>query len=340
MSTNSVPADLKSFARDKEKEEIEELENLSITSTSSSSDSDWEIPEWAQDANVESLVKAQDEQSICKLFQSGKVSQPRIDEMMGMSPLSRAKFRHRTDSNDWDHLNLPVVPLKKRLNLIAELKKKETEKQWSVEDFELGRTLGKGRFATVWLAREKSTGAIVVLKCIMKRKVRKYKAAKALRNEIEIQSHVDHPNILKIYGYFDDSEKVYLVLEYAHRGDLYSQIRRRNQMTPRVIATYVIQIAQALDYMHDLYIIHRDLKPENMLINHVGLIKIADFGWACHSKKDKQDIIVGTVQYMAPEMLRGTGYTFSVDTWSLGILFYEMLTSDVPFNGTDFNATS
>lgn len=102
----------------------------------------------------------------------------------------------------------------------------------------------------------------------MKRKVRKYRAEKALRNEIEIQSHMDHSNILKyevpecflnrirIYGYFDDSEKVYLVLEYAHGGDLYSAIRRRKKMTSRVIANYVVQISQALEYMHNRYVIH------------------------------------------------------------------------------------
>lgn len=85
-------------------------------------------------------IENQDEQVVYKLFHSGMVSQPSIDVMMGMSPLSRAKFRHRTDSNDWDHLNVPAkgAPLKKRLGLIADMKKKETEKEWTIDDFQLG----------------------------------------------------------------------------------------------------------------------------------------------------------------------------------------------------------
>lgn len=94
---------------------------------------------WTLNLEVAKTIENQDEQSVCKLFHSGMVCQPPIDVMMGMSPLSRAKFRHRTDSNDWEHLNISKgTPLKKRLNLIAELKKKETEKEWTIDDFEMG----------------------------------------------------------------------------------------------------------------------------------------------------------------------------------------------------------
>jgi len=98
--------------------------------------------------------------------------------------------------------------------------------------------------------------------------------------------------------------------------------------------------------MHEQFVIHRDLKPENIFINHQGLIKIADFGWACHVPKSFPEVIVGTVQYMAPEMLLGNGYSYAVDNWSLGVLFYEMFTRAVPFGngengeGLDFYSTS
>jgi len=102
------------------------------------------------------------------------------------------------------------------------------------------------------------------------------------------------------------------------------------------VALYTYEIATGLKFMHRNLSIHRDLKPENIFINHTGRIKIADFGWSCHSHKPSQEVIVGTTQYMAPEMLTGNGYNCMVDVWSLGILFYEMLTGDIPFGGDSY----
>jgi serine/threonine protein kinase len=174
-----------------------------------------------------------------------------------------------------------------------------------------------------------------VLKAIKKSKVHKYHAEKALRNEIEVQSHLDHPNILRLFTFFHDQEHIYLLLEYAAGGDLFTRMRK-SQLPLPVVALYTYEIAQGLKFMHKNHSIHRDLKPENIFLSHTGRIKIADFGWACHSHKPSQEVIVGTTQYMAPEMLTGNGYTCMVDVWSLGILFYEMLTGDIPFGGDSY----
>lgn len=102
----------------------------------------------------------------------------------------------------------------------------EGTKRWTIDDFEIGKALGKGKFGHVYLAREKLSGFIVALKVIYKAELENFKAEKQLRREIEIQSHLRHPNILRLYGYFYDEKRVYLILEYAPQGELYGVLRR------------------------------------------------------------------------------------------------------------------
>jgi aurora kinase len=218
----------------------------------------------------------------------------------------------------------------KKLSLLEEVKRKEMKKRFSVNDFEFGRLIGKGRFAKVYLVRERLQGFVVVLKCIQKKKLTKYHAEKALRNEIEIQSHLnEHVNILRLFGYFDDEEYIYLILEYAERGDLFYNFRTF-VFSERQIASFVHQISLALLYMHSKHVIHRDLKPENIFLSHEGKIKIADFGWAVKSNAP-QTVVVGTVHYMAPEMVNGSSYDCRVDTWAMGILLFELFDKSLPF---------
>jgi len=138
-----------------------------------------------------------------------------------------------------------------------------------------------------------------------------------------------------LYTFFHDRDHIYLLLEYAAGGDLFTKMRK-SQLPLSMVALYTYEIALGLKFMHKNHAIHRDLKPENIFLSHAGRIKIADFGWSCHSHKTSQEVIVGTTQYMAPEMLTGNGYTCQVDVWSLGILFYEMLTGDIPFGGESY----
>jgi len=204
-----------------------------------------------------------------------------------------------------------------------------------VKDFEIGRKLGKGRFAVVYLARERKSGLIVVLKVIYKNLLRQTGNEKSLRSEIEIHAHLRHPNIIRIYGYFSDEDRIYLVLEYAMNGDIFAEVEL-SRLEERLAARYIAQIARALDYMHSNYVIHRDIKLENIYINAEGEIKIGDFGWALHNPKNlTSNQIVGTPVYMAPEMLKSEDYNQSVDIWSLGVVAYQILTGKVPFSGSD-----
>jgi len=325
--TQSLPSKLKEYSRMKELEHSKELEEISISDSSSLEEEEMRpLEEWAMPENLKPILVNQSLPQMCLYFQTQKEVHPPIDVMLGMSPLSRARFRHREHkSEEWEE---PIVKPKK-LSLLAEVKRKEMEKEFTLDDFEKGRLLGRGRFAHVWLVRERLRGFVVVLKTIQKKKIKKYRAEKALRNEIEIQSHLnEHTNILRLFGYFDDEDSVHLILEYAHQGDLFYNIHHM-LMSEHKIANYIYQIAMALLYMHSKHVIHRDLKPENIFISHDGKIKIADFGWAIRTQSP-QDVIVGTVHYMAPEMMLGV-YDTRVDIWALGILLFELFDKKLPF---------
>lgn len=325
--TQSLPSKLKEYSKLKEMEHNKELEEISISDSSSLEEEEMQpLEEWAKPDNLTPILLNQSMPQMCLYFQTKKEVHPPIDVMLGMSPLSRARFRHREHkSEEWEE---PVAKPKK-LSLLAEVKRKEMHKEFTIDDFEKGRLLGRGRFAHVWLVRERCRGYVVVLKNIQKKKIKKYRAEKALRNEIEIQSHLnEHANILRLFGYFDDEESVHLILEYAHQGDLFYNIHHM-LMSEHKIANYIYQIAMALLYMHSRHVIHRDLKPENIFISHDGKIKIADFGWALRTQSP-QDVIVGTVHYMAPEMMLGF-YDTKVDIWAMGILLFELFDKKLPF---------
>lgn len=106
-----------------------------------------------------------------------------------------------------------------------------TQKTWSLKDFEVGKPLGKGKFGHVYLARERTTGFIVALKVLYKAELEQARVEKQLRREIEIQSHLRHQNILRLYGYFYDEKRVYLILEYAAGGELYKKLRKVGHFT-------------------------------------------------------------------------------------------------------------
>jgi serine/threonine protein kinase len=105
------------------------------------------------------------------------------------------------------------------------------EKRWSLHDFEIGKSLGKGKFGNVYLAREKSSKFIIALKVLFKSQLQKYGVEHQLRREIEIQSHLRHPNILRLYGYFYDTKRVFLILEYAAKGELYKELRKEGKFS-------------------------------------------------------------------------------------------------------------
>lgn len=210
-------------------------------------------------------------------------------------------------------------------------------KQFHLGMFEIGKPLGKGKFGRVYLAREKTSGFVCALKVLHKSELQQGKVEKQVRREIEIQSNLAHPNILRLFGHFHDSKRIFLILEFAGRGELYKHLRKEQRFPEWKAAQYIAQMAAALKYLHKKHVIHRDIKPENILVGIHGEIKISDFGWSVHAPNNRRQTMCGTLDYLPPEMLRGKDdnwYNEKVDLWSLGVLTYEFLTGEAPFEDT------
>lgn len=204
--------------------------------------------------------------------------------------------------------------------------------------FEIGKPLGKGKFGRVYLARERSTGFVCALKVLHKNELVQGGVEKQLRREIEIQSNLRHPNILRLYGHFHDNKRVFLILEFAGKGELYKHLRKENRFPEWKAAQYIAQMAGALRYLHKKHVMHRDIKPENILVGIHGEIKISDFGWSVHAPNNRRKTMCGTLDYLPPEMIKPGSqdnfYDEKVDLWSLGVLTYEFLVGEAPFEDT------
>lgn len=211
-------------------------------------------------------------------------------------------------------------------------------KQWHLGMFEIGKPLGKGKFGRVYLAKERTSGFVCALKVLHKSEIQQGKVEKQVRREIEIQSHLAHPNVLRLFGHFHDAKRIFLILEFAGKGELYKHLRREQRFPEWKAAQYIAQMASALKYLHKKHVMHRDIKPENILVGVHGEIKISDFGWSVHAPNNRRNTMCGTLDYLPPEMLKDASkdnyYTEKVDLWSLGVLTYEFLVGEAPFEDT------
>jgi serine/threonine protein kinase len=148
---------------------------------------------------------------------------------------------------------------------------------------------------------------------------------------VEIQTHLKHPGVLRMFGYFWDSDRVFLILEYCAGGALFDLLQKKRRFSERRASNYILQVADALHYCHEKKVIHRDIKPENLLVGFDNQVKIADFGWSVHSPSSKRQTLCGTPDYIPPEMISGESHDHSADTWAVGVLAYELLFGNAPF---------
>eukprot|EP00913_Durusdinium_trenchii_P007802 g7323.t1 len=206
-----------------------------------------------------------------------------------------------------------------------------------MSDFEIldgvgGRSLGKGSFGVVRRVRRKGTDDVYALKTMQKMEVMSGQLIEQVEREIMVQQNLKHENVLRLFKHFEDEDNVYLLLEYCAKGELYQLLRTQkgrkfNEQTSR---HFFVQLVRGLKYLHSHQIVHRDLKPENLLITHDDVLKIADFGW-CAATNVLRTTFCGTMDYLAPEMIQGSGHDQTLDIWSVGILLYEMMVGRPPF---------
>jgi len=205
--------------------------------------------------------------------------------------------------------------------------------------FEIGKPLGKGKFGRVYLAKERNSSFICALKVLHKSELQHGGVERQVRREIEIQSNLAHPNILRLYGHFHDAKRIFLILEFAGQGELYKHLRKATRFPEWKAAGYIAQMASALKYLHKKHVIHRDIKPENILVGIHDEIKLSDFGWSAHAPNNRRKTMCGTLDYLPPEMIKPAAgsdgyYSDKVDLWSLGVLTYEFLVGEAPFEDT------
>lgn len=213
-------------------------------------------------------------------------------------------------------------------------------RKMTVEDFEPLLCLGKGSFGTVLLVRHYITGKLYAQKQFRKASITVHKKlVEQTKTERMILESVNrHPFVVKFFYAFQDHEKLYLILEYAQGGELFTHLAAERMFEEDVAAFYMAEMVLALEHLHqNVGVIYRDLKPENCLLDHEGHLLLTDFGLSkiALNNDDRCNSSLGTIEYMAPEVIQGKPYGKACDWWSLGALGYDLLTGSPPFKANN-----
>ncbi|GAB1602325.1 serine/threonine-protein kinase SIK1-like [Argonauta hians] len=200
--------------------------------------------------------------------------------------------------------------------------------------YDIERTLGKGNFAVVKLARHRLTKSEVAIKIIDKTQLDEANLRKVHR-EVQIMKLLKHPHIIRLYQVMETKKMLYLVTEYAPKGEIFDYIAQKGRMSESEARKKFWQILSAVEYCHNMRVVHRDLKAENLLLDANMNIKIADFGFANYYKPNEHlNTWCGSPPYAAPEVFEGKNYLGpQIDIWSLGVVLYVLVCGALPFDG-------
>ncbi|KAH8899602.1 Pkinase-domain-containing protein [Thozetella sp. PMI_491] len=238
------------------------------------------------------------------------------------------------------------------------------------QSFDKIKLIGKGDVGKVYLVREKKSSRLYAMKVLSKKEMIKRNKIKRALAEQEILATSNHPFIVTLYHSFQSEDYLYLCMEYCSGGEFFRALQTRpGKCIPEDDARfYAAEVTAALEYLHLMGFIYRDLKPENILLHQSGHIMLSDFDLSKQSDPGgkptmiigkngastsslptidtkscianfRTNSFVGTEEYIAPEVIKGSGHTSAVDWWTLGILIYEMLYGTTPFKGKNRNAT-
>lgn len=235
----------------------------------------------------------------------------------------------------------------------------------TIEDFEIIKPISRGAFGRVFLARKRATGDLFAIKVLKKADMIRKNAVESILAERDILISIRNPFVVRFFYSFTCRDNLYLVMEYLNGGDLYSLLRNLGCLEEDMARVYIAELVLALKYLHSMNVIHRDLKPDNLLIGPDGHIKLTDFGLSKvglinstedlsassvsgattvhdESETDTQSStkidqrqkhsIVGTPDYLAPEILLGMGHGATADWWSVGVILFELIVGIPPFN--------
>ena len=218
---------------------------------------------------------------------------------------------------------------------------KGLESEPKLADFILIKELGTGSFGRVLLVQHKMTQAKYAIKAIDKRNKTNIQEKPYFRREIEIMYRVHHPNVVKLFGHFEDANYCYFLMEYIPGGNIYSLVPKNGIRTisTKNIVSIMKDVISATYFLHHMYppIIHRDIKPENVVLDNNMVAKLTDFGWSNYMPGDdsKRTTVCGTPVYLAPEIINNRGHDERVDIWCIGVLMFELMTGFSPFQGDD-----
>lgn len=208
-----------------------------------------------------------------------------------------------------------------------------------MQKYELGRLLGQGNFAKVYYGRNLETGQSVAIKVIDKEKVLKAGLIEHTKREISVMALVEHPNVLQLYEVMATKSKIYLVIEHAKGGELFTKLTK-GRLKEKLARKYFQQLISAVDCCHKRDVYHRDLKPENVLLDENGNLKVSDFGLSALADSKRQDGLLhttcGTPAYVAPEVISRKGYDGAkADSWSCGVILFVLLAGYLPFQDSN-----
>ncbi|CAH8365700.1 unnamed protein product [Eruca vesicaria subsp. sativa] len=213
---------------------------------------------------------------------------------------------------------------------------KTTQGTILMDKYEIGKLLGQGSFAKVYLARNIKNGENVAIKVIDKEKIVKSGMAGHIKREISILRRVRHPYIVHLLEVMATKTKIYIVMEYVRGGELYEKVAR-GRLRESTARRYFQQLISSVSFCHSRGVYHRDLKLENLLLDDEGNVKVSDFGLSVVSDQLLQDRICqtfcGTPEYLAPEVLTRKGYDAAkADVWSCGVILFVLMAGYLPFD--------
>ena len=304
------------------------------------------------------------EESLETLLKSKKISQRTYDRVKVAKEYIENKYNLKSViSTKWSNIIQKIQNLKinesQKLQIISEINQIESQKsrkfreRQTIREYESLKIIGRGAFGEVHVCREIKTGKIYAIKKIKKDVLLKKNQVIHIRSEQQIMSKIKSPWIVDLKASFQEDDFLYLVMEFCQGGDFMNLLIKKDILTEAEAKFYIAELILAVDSIHKLNCIHLDIKPDNILIDKNGHIKLSDFGLAKISEnfgKNQPNLnnnkftnnkkrpthqkifsCVGTAYYVAPEVLKKTGYSEDIDWWSVGVIFFESLVGYAPF---------